>query len=59
MVEHDYRGLSIKRALLDEVAEFIKTTGTYTSVSAFVSEAIRIRLETLKATYEKKLKVVA
>jgi hypothetical protein len=46
--ESDFRGVNCKRALIDEVEAFIKKTGTYTSVAAFVSEAIRFRLEYLK-----------
>ena len=53
--ESDYRGVNFKRALIDEVEAFIQKTGTYTSVAAFASEAVRMRLETLKALYEKKL----
>ena len=48
-IESDYRGLSIKRALIDAIEEYIRTEKTYSSVSAFVSEALRLRLETLKA----------
>lgn len=48
-IESDYRGLSIKRALIDAIEEYIRTDKTYSSVSAFVSEALRLRLETLKA----------
>lgn len=53
--ESEYRGVNFKRALIDEVEAFIQKTGTYTSVAAFASEAVRMRLETLKALYEKKL----
>ena len=47
--ESDYRGVSIKRALIDAVEEYIRTDKTYQSVSAFVSEALRLRLESLKS----------
>lgn len=49
MVESEYRGVSVKRALLDEVDEYVETHPKYTSTSAFVSEAIRLRLEQVKA----------
>jgi Arc/MetJ-type ribon-helix-helix transcriptional regulator len=48
-VESGYRGVSIKRALIDAVEEYIQNDKTYGSVSAFISEALRLRLETLKA----------
>lgn len=45
--ESEYRGVNLKRALLDAVDEYIKQNKTYNSAASFVSEAIRLRLETL------------
>lgn len=48
-IESGYRGVSIKRALIDAIEDYIHTDKTYGSVSAFVSEALRLRLEMLKS----------
>ena len=45
----DWKTISIRRELIKEVEEIIKT-GRYRSISEFVSEAIRLRLEELMRT---------
>jgi Arc/MetJ-type ribon-helix-helix transcriptional regulator len=55
-VESEYRGVNLKRALLDEVDAFIEKDGTYSSAAAFVSEAVRLRLEVLTAKHAQKQK---
>ena len=45
--ESEYRGVNLKRALLDEVDVFIWKNKTYSSAASFVSEAVRLRLESL------------
>jgi metal-responsive CopG/Arc/MetJ family transcriptional regulator len=45
--ESEYRGVNLKRALLDAVDEYIKQNQTYNSAASFVSEAVRLRLESL------------
>jgi metal-responsive CopG/Arc/MetJ family transcriptional regulator len=51
--ESDYRGVNLKRALLDEVDAFIIKDKTYPSAASFVSEAVRLRLETLNQRFNR------
>lgn len=44
----EYRAISLQTKLVVEVQDFVKDRGTYPSVAAFVSEAVRLRLEELK-----------
>jgi Arc/MetJ-type ribon-helix-helix transcriptional regulator len=46
----NYKSLSIKGELIEHVNRLIKQIGTYHSVSEFVSEAVRLRIETLEKT---------
>jgi Arc/MetJ-type ribon-helix-helix transcriptional regulator len=48
----NYRGVSLKEELFERVERLIRKLGTYKSVTEFISEATRLRLETL----EKQLK---
>lgn len=50
--ESEYRGVNLKRALLDAVDEYIKNTQTYSSTASFVSEAVRLRLEKLNNNFK-------
>jgi metal-responsive CopG/Arc/MetJ family transcriptional regulator len=43
--EQDFRGVSLKSDLVGEVETFIREHPAYRSVSEFVSEAIRLRME--------------
>jgi Arc/MetJ-type ribon-helix-helix transcriptional regulator len=47
---HDYRSVSLNDELIERVKQLIKQIGTYHSVSEFVSEAVRLRIETLEKT---------
>jgi hypothetical protein len=49
VVESEYRQVSVKSGLIKVVEDFIKIDRTYSSVSAFVAEAIRLRVENLKS----------
>lgn len=51
--ESDYRGVNLKRALLDEVDAFIIKDKTYPSAASFVGEAVRLRLETLNQRFNR------
>ncbi len=42
-----YENVGIQRQLYDEVRGFVDKSGRYRSVSEFVHEAVRIRLEQL------------
>jgi Arc/MetJ-type ribon-helix-helix transcriptional regulator len=44
----DFRGVSLQASLVKEIEETIKKIPYYRSVAEFVSEAVRLRLETLK-----------
>jgi len=42
-----YENVGIQRELYDEVKEYVGKSGRYRSVSEFVHEAVRLRLEQL------------
>ena len=44
----NYKGVTLKQQLVERVKQRIQKTGTYHSVAEFVSEAVRLRLETLE-----------
>jgi Arc/MetJ-type ribon-helix-helix transcriptional regulator len=44
----NYRSVSINDELVDRVKELIEKIGTYHSVAEFVSESVRLRVETLE-----------
>lgn len=46
-VKKPYENVGIQRELYDEVRGFVAKSGRYRSVSEFVHESVRIRLETL------------
>jgi Arc/MetJ-type ribon-helix-helix transcriptional regulator len=48
----NYRSVSIHEELVKRVKQLIRRLGTYRSVTEFITEAVRLRLETL----EKQLK---
>ncbi|MDR2720256.1 MAG: ribbon-helix-helix domain-containing protein [Nitrososphaerota archaeon] len=48
MTHENFKGLSLNKHLVDEVENFIEQTHMYRSVSEFVSEATRLRLEQLR-----------
>ena len=48
----NYRSVSIHEELVKRVKQLIRRLGTYRSVTEFISEAVRLRLEAL----EKQLK---
>jgi len=50
----EFRGVSLQSTLITEVEETIKAVPHYRSVAEFVSEAVRLRLETLKNNPGKK-----
>lgn len=50
MPGQNYRSVSINDELIDHVKTLINKIGTYHSVSEFVSEAVRLRIETLEKT---------
>ena len=43
-----YRGVRLKKGLIDEVEQTIRELGYWRSIAEFVSEAIRLRLEGVK-----------
>ena len=47
----DFRGVSLKRELVDQVAEFVKYNRQYKSIADFVHEAVRIRMEEIRKSY--------
>jgi Arc/MetJ-type ribon-helix-helix transcriptional regulator len=44
----NYKGVTLKQQLVERIKQRIQKTGTYHSVAEFVSEAVRLRLETLE-----------
>jgi Arc/MetJ-type ribon-helix-helix transcriptional regulator len=44
----NYKSVTLKEELVNRVEQAIRTTGTYHSVAEFVSEAVRLRLETVE-----------
>ena len=51
----NYRSVSINDELVERVKKLTEKIGTYHSVSEFVAEAIRLRVETLERNIESKL----
>jgi Arc/MetJ-type ribon-helix-helix transcriptional regulator len=51
MPKGNYRSVSINDKIIDCVKKLIETLRTYHSVSEFISEAVRLRVETLEKQY--------
>lgn len=51
MPTEDFRGISLRKDLIDEVERFIESFGRYKSVTDFITEATRLRLEELQKQY--------
>ena len=47
--EYPYRNISLRRELVDEIEEYIKNDKRYSSITDFIVEAARLRLQFLKA----------
>jgi Arc/MetJ-type ribon-helix-helix transcriptional regulator len=47
----DFRGISLRKDLIEEIEKFIEIFGRYKSVTDFVTEATRLRLEELQKQY--------
>jgi Arc/MetJ-type ribon-helix-helix transcriptional regulator len=52
MPKGNYRSVSINDKIIDHVKKLIETLRTYHSVSEFISEAVRLRVETLEKHYK-------
>lgn len=52
MPTEDFRGISLRKDLIDEVEKFLESFGRYKSVTDFITEATRLRLESLQKQYE-------
>ena len=48
MPGQNYKSVSLKDELIERIKQLIQKIGTYHSVSEFVSEALRLRIETLE-----------
>jgi Arc/MetJ-type ribon-helix-helix transcriptional regulator len=48
MPGQNYKSVSLNDELIERIKQLIKQIGTYHSVSEFVSEAVRLRIETLE-----------
>ena len=46
----NYRSVSIHEELVQQVKQLINRLGTYRSITEFISEAVRLRLEALEKT---------
>jgi len=46
----EFRSISLKANLVNQIEQFLKKSGRYRSIADFVSEAARIRLEELEKT---------
>ena len=51
MPTDDFRGISLRKDLIDEIEKFIESFGRYKSVTDFITEATRLRLEELQKQY--------
>jgi Arc/MetJ-type ribon-helix-helix transcriptional regulator len=47
----DFRGISLRKDLIEEIEKFIESFGRYKSVTDFITEATRLRLEELQKQY--------
>jgi len=52
MPTEDFRGISLRKDLIDKVEKFLESFGRYKSVTDFITEATRLRLEALQKQYE-------
>jgi len=50
----NYKSISINDELIERTRQLIKKLGTYHSLSEFISEAVRLRIETLEKQPETK-----
>jgi Arc/MetJ-type ribon-helix-helix transcriptional regulator len=50
--EQSFRGVSLKRDLVEQVEAFIKEYREYKSVADFVHEAVRVRMQEVRKSYE-------
>lgn len=48
MPKGNYKSVTLKEELVDHVTKAIRRAGTYHSIAEFVSEAVRLRLETIE-----------
>ena len=48
MPKGNYKSVTLKEELVNRVAKAIRRAGTYHSIAEFVSEAVRLRLETIE-----------
>lgn len=48
MPKGNYRSVTLKDRLVERVEQLIQKLGTYHSIAEFVSEAIRLRIETIQ-----------
>lgn len=48
MPKGNYKSVTLKEELVDRVGQAIRRAGTYHSIAEFVSEAVRLRLETIE-----------
>ncbi len=54
MPNHNYKSISVRSELVERINQVTKQTGTYHSTSEFISEAIRLRLEDLERSLERR-----
>lgn len=52
--EKDFRGVSLKRELVNEVERFITEHPEYKGIADFVHEAVRVRMEEVRKSYAEK-----
>jgi len=50
----NYKSISLNDELIERIKQLINQLGTYHSVAEFVSEAVRLRIETLEKQAETK-----
>lgn len=48
MPKGNYKSVTLKEELVDRVGQAIRRAGTYHSIAEFISEAVRLRLETIE-----------
>jgi Arc/MetJ-type ribon-helix-helix transcriptional regulator len=48
MPTKNYRNVTLKRQLVERVEQIVQKLGTYHSIAEFISEAVRLRFETIE-----------
>lgn len=56
--EQDFRGVSLKRELVEDIERFIIEFPKYKSIADFVHEATRVRMEQVRGLQKSRLEII-